>query len=989
MRINFRGAPWKDVIEWYAHSAALALQSDKMPTGTLDYPNDPNYYTPAEVIDILNSFLQLKNYTLIRKGRILFVTYLPDTIPLNLLEQITPEELDLRGKYEICQCLFTLKRTTPDIIEAEIVRLLGPQGYVHQLPRSQQILITETGGKLRTIREIIRLIDDPESRISVVEVKNMSADEAVTMMRQLLSVDAADPALRAVVDTAGKKIVLSGRADMLERANDVIGRIDAAFINPNADMQGPASYKTYDATFADPTTVFAVLQTLLVGNPDTRLSLDARTGVISLYGRPGNHSTVEMAIQQMKLNAPQIDVIPLKKMTPLAAVDSIKRFYPTYSPSAAPVDPRGGQQGGQRPATAGAATPPTVEADLTARQIIVRGTLAQITEIRALLVRLGEDGVVVPQMASTTRMLPPLSPAATALVMEQLQNILPKLDSNIRVVVPVTETPQPILPEPPAIEDFNDLDDMNDLDDLIDDIFLFFPPEPPMTRWLRIADQPILAQVIVPSDLDQLPRYQPIQTPQQAAATKPQAEVVVTATPSGGIMIHSDDPEAAAKMEALIRGITEAVLSDALVLRQYDLKNSTAALVASDLQTLLGMANTSGLGVTGAGAADLSDWRLAEVLGQISVRGHSIEKTGTVTVNANERLNALLIHANAVDHKTIEGLLETLDQPNRENIANRASTRFVKLENVRAEEAKTLVDQVFANRMNRGGGAAGNLGAQQRGSQPQLPAGLQNNPQVAAMLGNAKEQLGGARGGAQAREQEPPMTVTVVNSETLAINSSEATFSEVEAFVKNIDSVAQQRTLIVVNEKLGSISPALAQQVISSMLGPSVQFSYTRAQPMQGGMGGGNLGGAMGNFGGNLGGGQRPAGAGTIGGGNFGGNNPFMNTLGGAQQRPGAGTIGGGLGGAGTIGGQQRPAGMGGAGGLGGAGTIGGQQRPAGMGGAGGGMGAMGGGQRPAGGAGTFGGATGGGAMGGQRPAGNIGGTAGGQRPAGGAIGGR
>ncbi|MCL2711386.1 MAG: hypothetical protein FWE95_10950, partial [Planctomycetaceae bacterium] len=230
---NFRFAPWKDVIEWFAGQAALSVQMNRVPTGTLNLV-DGQPYTPTEALDILNQYLLFQDYSLVRgAGKALFVLYLPDGIPPNLLTPITPDELDARGKYEITRCVFSLNRTTPEIVEPEVQRWLGPQGSVVILPRSQQIIVTETGGVLRTIREMIQRIDDPDSvstgTIHSVEVKNFTGDEAVQLMRTLLAIDANDASLRTVVDSTGKKIYLSGRGDMITRAKDVLQQLDSSF----------------------------------------------------------------------------------------------------------------------------------------------------------------------------------------------------------------------------------------------------------------------------------------------------------------------------------------------------------------------------------------------------------------------------------------------------------------------------------------------------------------------------------------------------------------------------------------------------------------------------------------------------------------------------------------------------------------------------------------------------------------------------------------
>ena len=945
---SFRSAPWKDVIEWFADQAALNLQADKMPVGSLNL-SDNQLYTPTEALDILNAYLLLKNYALIRKGKTLFVHYLPDGIPPNLLEPITPDELDSRGKYEICRCVFNLSRTMPDIVQTEVERLLGPQGNILPMPKSQQIVITETGATLRTIRDIIQRIDDPDATttgsLQVVEVRNLTADEAAQMMRRLLIIDENDPSLRTVVDASGKKIFLSGRGDMIERAKSTITRIDESFGSDDFMMKGQPQFDTYEVGSADPATVLAVLQTLLAQMPpDTRLSLDPRTNVILVQGRPAVHLAVKEAIKQMQLNLPKVEIIPLKRMSPVTAVETIKKFYATYTPAFSTSTTAGGQgqqgQQGQRQqqnVVPSSSLPPTVEADTTARQIIVRGTNTQIAEIRMLLAQLGEDGAAMASNVSTLRAIP-LSPAATTLVLEQLQAVLPKLAPGVKVNLPVLET----APEKLEIRkpEKGEIKDDNELNNRIDQTF---DTELPVTQLFQIAANPILAQVI--------------------EAQTPQAEVTISVTPAG-LVLTSNDPDALAKLEGVIRMLSDESVLQRTSLEVYYLKNSTASVISSALQNLMGTG--TGASASGVASVDIPEWQQSEMMGLVSAQGNTVAKTGTVTIAVDDRLNALYVQANAVDHKTIEKLLKILDQPSREGNMTKAVPRLIKLENMRADEAKPLVETAFANRMqgNRNGGGmqqpGGGFNPQQqgRGGQPQpgqqpnvftapegqggmpgMPGGMPGIPPGLQQVIQAVTQ-GRGGGNNSPREQDPGMTVGVyAQDNSLIISSTEALFLEVKAFVKIIDEAAAERVTTIAHERLVHVTPDLARQTLTNILGTAVVITNNRAS--QGQYGGGNFGGmaGMGNFGGmnNFGGmGQRPMG--NFGGGNFGGmagmgNFGGMNSFGGIGQRP-MGNFGGNFGNVG-----QQPSGILGGGNFGGgnnpfmnmmrpggAGAIGGQR---------------------------------------------------------------
>lgn len=437
IRFNFQFQPWKDVIPWFAELSELSLERTNFPSGTLNL-TDPQLYTAEEALDILNSVLLFREYTLIRKGRMLVALYLPDGIPPNLLDPISPEELNHRGRYELVRVLFDLNRTTPEVIQAEIEKMLGPQGSIVTLPKSQQVLVTETGGNLRAIRDIIKRIDDPNdtasSAINMVEMRNMSADEALAILLKLLGIEENDASLRTAVDATGSKIWLTGRADMIERAREIITTIDTAYDTAGTKREGEPQFLIYETGTADPNTVLAVLQTLLATSPDPdrRLSIDPRTGGIALLARIPDHNLAKATIEQMQLSARTVTAIPLGTLSPSKAVELLKSILtPAESSSTSTTK------------AAGTLAPATIEADTANRRLIVYGTPVQIEEIRNILAAMGETGSGKTAKDDRSVRMLPMPSAAAAMVLEQLPELWSAVQpgNEIKVVPPSAMIP--------------------------------------------------------------------------------------------------------------------------------------------------------------------------------------------------------------------------------------------------------------------------------------------------------------------------------------------------------------------------------------------------------------------------------------------------------------------------------------------------------------------------------------------------------------------
>ena len=70
-----------------------------------------------------------------------------DPIPPNLVSTVPVESLDSKGESEMVNVQLTLVKIRPEDIEAEVQKLLGPQGTVKSLAKSQQLSVTDTVGR--------------------------------------------------------------------------------------------------------------------------------------------------------------------------------------------------------------------------------------------------------------------------------------------------------------------------------------------------------------------------------------------------------------------------------------------------------------------------------------------------------------------------------------------------------------------------------------------------------------------------------------------------------------------------------------------------------------------------------------------------------------------------------------------------------------------------------------------------------------------------
>src|SRR4051794_7320743 len=430
LTFSFRYQPWQQVLDWFAEQAGLSLLMDAPPPGTFNY-TDTRSYTVPEALDVLNGVLLTKGYTLVRHGRMLVMVNLEDGIPPNLVPDVPLAELDKRGEYELIRVLFPVWNMTPEQAAGEVQPLLGPQGKVITLPQSRGIQVTETAGRLRTIRSIVNAVESPDSGAAGVRefpLHYITFDAAIPTIRQMLGISGEafatpDGSVQLITKSAvGEKILFRGTAQQATRLTEILRLIDV----PEAarGVNGAPQLEVYSVTTGDPDAVVKMLQTML-HDPTVILTSDKEAGHVLAFATPPQQATIRATIEQMQKEAKQVDVINLSNVDPQVAVVAINKLFGSNDDK---VDPKA----------------PRVDADLTTRSLLVRGTESQLKQIRDLLRKLGEteeEGGAAKAKQQHVRLLP-LTGAAARSAISQIEQIWPNVRTNrIRIISPSSSIP--------------------------------------------------------------------------------------------------------------------------------------------------------------------------------------------------------------------------------------------------------------------------------------------------------------------------------------------------------------------------------------------------------------------------------------------------------------------------------------------------------------------------------------------------------------------
>jgi type II secretory pathway component GspD/PulD (secretin) len=370
LRFQFDSAPWKDVVHWVAEQAGLSLVTPSgYPEGTFNYTSTRDY-TLAETIDLLNSSLRDRTYALVRSDRTLVLVYISDGSPPPVLVPTVPlESLDSLGESELVNVRFPMKKVLPEDVEPEIRKLLGPAGMIMPLPKSQELYVTETAGRLRMIRDLITPQIGSELALKVFRLKRAQADELLPILRQLLGIPAgndaaADGSIRIYRVPGANILAISGRPDKVKRVTAIIEQDEAPPGKAGNAVVGDPQLAIIPLRGLDWEEAKAVLETVLADEVGMHLSSDGRGSIIAL-ARPSQLTVIRNVLQQLRRElVPKFRVIKLTRVDPQDAADAINRVFDK-------VDRK-------HPG-------PQIRIDAANRRLIIRATDPQFEEIRDLL----------------------------------------------------------------------------------------------------------------------------------------------------------------------------------------------------------------------------------------------------------------------------------------------------------------------------------------------------------------------------------------------------------------------------------------------------------------------------------------------------------------------------------------------------------------------------------------------------------------------------
>ena len=790
IQFSFDKADWKDVVPWFAEQTGYSWQPiSDWPEGTFTFSNEQKY-SPKEALDQLNYALRLRKpaYTIIRNRNQLILTDASRPLPNELIETVTPAELDQRGDYEIVRCKFSLGSIDVNTVQQDLRSSISPQyqNFIKVLPSTNDFIARETGGNLRKVRDAILEITRRKAIVSFYLLKHYDPEQFLIVSRPLLGIAEGgdrrdDGSLIISIDPSTDRFILRGTPSAINEFKELAAVVDTAVDEEETNTERPY-LKSYPVV-TDPEVARKVVETMLDGT-DATIGQDETTGAIILNGRKEHHQRASDTLATLRGEVGTTKIVRLEyssASTILSAVQSLMG-----SAASGVENPSG----------------PKLLANTVQNYIVIRGTPSEIFQISEMIIQLDQEQRLDPNRERTNVRVVKVPKAKRDNLIEDLQDYMDSagLKNRIRVIKPkedrekangglrrfkspgsgskeLQRSEEMRTPQSTTSGGTND------------------------TRTSRTASQrsALAAPSLLNFALTSLVAYQPQDEAENSEepVSIPGSPITIKAT-SFGILLESDDLDALDDLEALLAAEATTEGTDQ-GLTVFYLKYQKAASIKATFDEMFGLGGGGSGGggggllegivdnVAGEAAGELAGGLLGGLGGGASSGSAVVSLEGDVQIGMYAPQNLLFLSgATESDLEIIQDAIDIFDQPSPPHNPELAGQSYViPIQHRDPEEVYELVRKQLAAYF------------EPEQVQRQQQEGGGNAPeQVAKAMRNA---IGGGRrgGGGQANtEQDFPKAQLDLDKPTsqILLTGPEFIYKQVKNFVERIDTPQLETT---------------------------------------------------------------------------------------------------------------------------------------------------------------------------------------------------
>jgi len=855
LSFNFQAAPWSEVLRDFAKRAGLTLEMKDVPPGTFTY-FDRKEYTPKEALNVLNGPLFRIGYVLVQQDEFLICANIDKGPGPNLIPYITSGELSKHGDNELLTVVFSV-RGVQDIptLATQVQAMLGPQGKAVGVAAAGALVVTDLGSNLRRVNDLLSamsaLLGPEDVKFQAYPLEHITAAEAEQLLRGVLGLKVGvknvsggdrnrgggdrgrggwggwgrggdnggegesseqqpttspfDQGLLAktqlVADSRTNQLLVTAPAVVHVLVEEARKTIDVA---PSASARARLDNEPYLQVYQlNSASVEEAAKTIDAIMPGIVVNDDGRGDRVHIMATTAQHREVESLIRQLdgQGGGQNMTVIPLSTMDPLLATSTLQQMFIRDGSNA-----------------------PTIQADVMGRQVMVRGTADQITQVKTLLTQLGEDGTGRRQRAAggpvrrfslggrdSERLLELIDQAWHATQPNRIE-VVPARPSS-----PVRGFERPA--ERDAQREFNDRPARSTRP--VDDGPVSSRRVEPLTQFVALVDEQPAAEESSASEASQKSQPHDSQPPAADSQSQPAQPAPESTTESNAgperreiapgiyiqiegdeLILMSEDEAALDRLESMLENTLQAVPPSTTwtVIR---LESAGAAEAAEMLEQLIPDASVAQVSTSSSSTGFLGS---LQSMGSslVSASGLNSAPVGVLRIIPEPRLNALFVSGPASKVQEVRAFLEILDASDwpgslRDRVPHMIAVHYAEVADVYRVVREVYRDYLEGEPANGGGGG---------------------NP-FAMFMG------GGGRNGNNQQQTPRDYKLTVGMDEQtshLIVSADEGLYQEILELVESLDNAAREARRTVQVVELKNANTSAVQNTLGAVM-PRVRVS--------------------------------------------------------------------------------------------------------------------------------------------------------------------
>lgn len=262
--MDFQDADIRQIISFMQDATGRIIIADSEVKGTITIASSAQL-TVEEAMDVLNSALKAKGYTMVQADNIIRIIKLDESKQTNVPTEIGGKYMDIAGSEQVITRVVPLSHVDAEKIRADLKALVGKDGEILSNQESNSIIITDTSANVKRLLQIIEFLDRESPRQIQIRVYNLDyakAKDLAALISQLPKSSGGTPAAQEAV------------------------------------KKGTTTYPSAEAQESAPTTAKSVTGALQISGEITVLA-DERSNSLIIATAPQNFASIEKLIESL------------------------------------------------------------------------------------------------------------------------------------------------------------------------------------------------------------------------------------------------------------------------------------------------------------------------------------------------------------------------------------------------------------------------------------------------------------------------------------------------------------------------------------------------------------------------------------------------------------------------------------------------------------------------------------------------------------------